>query len=149
AAYVCQVAVGVSRGHVSSVIVAIAHGARVARGVIQIPLHEPERTLREVDADLAFLAHATRAIQQHDPVSGQRPPHRAGLDRLPRGIADLCGGLGLAVAVADRDAPALAPPADHLGIRRLPAPAPPAGGNPGAGGSLWDNLPPTGRRGAE
>src|SRR5205814_8265384 len=52
AAYVCQVAVGVSRGHVASVIVAIAHGARVARGVIQIPLHEPERTLREVDADL-------------------------------------------------------------------------------------------------
>ena len=100
-------------------IVAIAHGARVARGLIQIALHEPERTLREVDADLAFLAHATRGIQQHDPVSGQRPPHRAGLDRLPRGIADLRGGLGLAVAVADRDAPGLAHPGDHLGIQRL------------------------------
>ena len=58
-------------------------------------------------------------VEKNDPVPGQRPAHRTGLQGLAGRVADLGGGLGLAVAVADGDAPRLPHLLDHLGVERL------------------------------
>src|SRR6266513_5421154 len=119
AAHVSQVAFRIARRHIPGVVVAVAHGAGIARAIIQIPLHEPEWPLRQVDADLALLAHAPVRAEQHDRTSGERAPHRAGFDRLPRRVADLRGGLGLPETLTDGDAPGVAHLCDHLGVERF------------------------------
>ena len=67
----------------------------------------------------AFLGVLVVRIQQADPVARQRPAHRAWLDRLAGRIADLRGGLGLAVAVADGQAPGRLHLLDDLRVQRL------------------------------
>ena len=75
---------------------------------------------REVERDLPLVRRLPLPVEEGDLVPGHGPPHRAGLDELPGGVADLGGGLGLAVAVPDGRAPALADLLDHLGVERLP-----------------------------
>src|SRR6201992_4386241 len=59
--------------------------------------------------------------EERDAVAGQRPAHGAELDLLAGRIADLTGGLGLAVAVADLQPPGGAHARDDLWVERLAA----------------------------
>src|SRR3954447_22027504 len=79
--------------------------------------------LAQVETDLA-LADALdqrvgRRVDEDDREPRQRLAHRARLDCGARRVADLGTGLGLAVAVADRQAPRRAPLLDDLGVQRL------------------------------
>ena len=58
-------------------------------------------------------------VDEADAEAGQRAAHRAGLDLLARRVADLGRGLGLAVEVADGQAPGVADLVDDLGVERL------------------------------
>ena len=64
------------------------------------------------DGDLAFLAVvvfvAVLGAYEVDAIARQRATHRSGLDGLARRVADLGRGLGLAVEVADGQAPGIA-----------------------------------------
>ena len=63
----------------------------------------------------APLAGSMRSID----VPRQRPPHRTGLHRLPRRVADLRGRLRLPVAVTNGQAPRASHLLDDLGVERL------------------------------
>src|SRR5436190_1440 len=103
------------------------------------------------DGTIAASATAGCAIsvQKTNPIAGRRAAHRTRFDFLPRHIADLQCRLGLAVAVADGQAPGGLDPLDDLGIERLagaddlPEPDLPRGE------ILLDQHPPHRRRGAE
>src|SRR5262249_20758729 len=58
-------------------------------------------------------------IEQLHFVPRQGPAHTAWFHLLPRYIADNCGGLGLAVAVADSQAPGCSHALDYFRIERL------------------------------
>ena len=114
-----DVAVGITRRDIAGVVVAVVHRLGVLRGAFLVAGHQAERALAQVDADLAFVGLAAVCVEQRDAVAGQRPAHRARLERLAGRVADLRGGLGLAVAVAQLDAPGGAHALDDLGVERL------------------------------
>ena len=119
AADIGDVAVGVARADVAGVVEAVAHRLGGLLGVVGIALHQRHRPPRQVDAELAFVAGLAVRIEQHHRVARQRLAHRARLDRQARRIADHRGGLGLAEAVADLQAPGGPHLLDHLGVERL------------------------------
>ena len=75
--------------------------------------------------------------------------HRAGLDRLPRKIADLQRRLGLAVALADRQLPGGADLFDNFRVARLAGAQHLAQGDLARRQVLLDQHAPHRRRGAE
>ena len=86
------------------------------------------------------------SIEQGHTVARQGPAHRARHDRLARRIADLRRGLGLAVAVADGEAPGLLNLVDDLGIERLAGAADLAQAHLERRKVLLDEQPPHRRR---
>src|SRR6185437_12408941 len=120
AADVGEVAVVVAGGHVAGVVVATAHRLGVPLGVAPVAGHQPQRAVRQVQADLALGRWlAGDGVDEDHGVTGQGAAHRAKLDGLAGSVADLGGGLGLAVAVPDGDVPGPADLLDHLGVERL------------------------------
>src|SRR4029077_1356481 len=117
---VSEIALKVTPGDIAAVIVAIAHGARCALGIVQVTPHQPERPLREIETNLSLLCQAARGIEQHHGKPGKWPPHRPGLHRLCRGISDLSCGFGLSKAIPDGDSPGIAHLRDDLGVQGLP-----------------------------
>ena len=101
-------------------------GQRHDRAVVAlIALHQPERRRVEREAHFRLVLLAPVLVKQKHPIAGRRMAHRAGLDRLPRKIADLQCRLGLAVALADRQPPGGADLFDNFRVARLAgAPAP-------------------------
>ena len=83
------------------------------------------------------------------PVSGQWTAHRSDLHLLPRRIPAQRGGLGLAVAVTDGQAPGGLHLIDHLGIERLAGAADLAQRHLEARQLLLDEQPPHRRRRAQ
>jgi hypothetical protein len=133
------------------VVVAVAHGLGVLRGIAEVPGHQAELTAVQVEADLTLVGRlAGDRVDQDDLVAGQRAAHRPQADVLAGGVADLRGRFRLPVAVADRDAPRPADLLDHLGVERLAgrhALAQRAG--PARGQISLDQHPPDGWRRAE
>src|SRR5580704_4199836 len=88
--------------------------------VVAISDHQRHRPAREINADLTGLTvDAACRIDEIDDVPGERTAHRARLDGLPDRVADLCGGLGLPVSVADGQTPRTPNLLDDLGVERL------------------------------
>ena len=119
AAHVGDVAVGVARGDVARVVRGVAHRFGGALGAVDVAVHQAQRPGRERQADLALVAGLPVHVHQHHLVAGQGPAHRSGLDRLARRVAHLRRRLGLAVAVAQVQAPGRAHAVDDLGVERL------------------------------
>src|SRR5207344_1165795 len=100
--------------HVTGVVVAAAHRLGVPLGVSPVAGHQPQRTVGQIQADLALRCRLTGdRVEQDHGVAGEGAAHRARLDVLARAVADLGGGLGLAVAVPDGDVPGPADLLDH------------------------------------
>ena len=118
AADIGEIAVGVAHRHVAGAV-AVARQRLDVAVVVLVALHQPERPGVEREADLALVPVLAVGIAEPDRVARQRPAHRSRLDLLPRAVADLGGGLGLAVAVADGQAPVMLDAVDHLGVQRL------------------------------
>ena len=118
AADIGEVTLCIARGDVAGAIDR-ARERRDRAVILLVTLHQRRGTVREVDADLAFLGILVVGIEQPDLVAGQGAAHRAGLDRLAGRIADLGRGFGLAVEVADGEAPGLLDLLDHFGVQRL------------------------------
>ncbi len=146
-----EVPVGVAGGDVAGPVQPVRHGLGGARRVVPVAGHHPGRPYTQVHAQLTLVGGllAGDRVQQDDLVARRRPAHGAGLDGDAGEVADLEGGLGLAEAVANGDAPGLADLLDDLGIERL------AGGDglargPGQPGEVGlDQHPPHGGRCAE
>ena len=118
AADIGQVAVVVDRSDVAGAIDRAVHRADAAV-VGLIALHQSGRPRLQHQADLAFLLLFAVHIEQCHPIARQRPAHRARLHGLARRIADERRGFGLAVTVADGDAPRRLDPFDDFRIERL------------------------------
>jgi hypothetical protein len=132
------------------VIETAGHRLRGAFRVIPILDHEAERPPGQVETDLALVGRpASHGIDELDGIARYRPTHRPGLDRLTRSIGDLNGRLGLAEAVADRDAPGPADFLDDLRIERLASADDLAGRRAQLAEVGLDQHPPYGRRAAE
>src|SRR6202140_2522255 len=120
-----DVPVAVTGCDVPGVIEAVAHRFGGVLAVVAIPDHQRQRSACEIDADLTGLTvGSARRIDEIDHVAGERPAHRARLDRLSHRVGDLCGGLGLPVPVANDESPCSSYLLDDLRVERLPGAAP-------------------------
>ena len=120
AADVGDVAVFVAAGDVAGVVVPTGHHGGVALRVTEVPGHQVQRRLGQVQADLALVGRLTgERVDQHHRHPRHGPAHRARLHRLSGRVADLQRGLGLAEAVADGQSPGAVHGRDHLGIERF------------------------------
>src|SRR6478752_7527459 len=114
-----QVALLVGKYHVASAI-ELAVGAAELAVIALIALHQARRTVdAEQQADLPFLGGVAVGVGDLDAIAGHWAAHRSDLDVLAGRISRQRGGLGLAVAVADRQPPRAADLIDHFGIERL------------------------------
>src|SRR3954447_25283176 len=84
-----------------------------------VTLHQPGRSIVKQERDLPLFGRLSVAVGDPHFVTRQRPAHRSDFYLLPRRVAGQCGGFGLAVAVADRQAPCGAHLVDDLRIERL------------------------------
>src|SRR6266536_2359067 len=109
----------VPRGDVAGPVVAAARRVLRQRRVVEIAGHEPHGARLERERDLALGGLLAARVEERDPEAGHGAAHRAGLHLLSGRVADLAGGLRLAIAVADRDPPRLLHAVDHLGVERL------------------------------
>src|SRR5579863_609959 len=104
-----DVAVVVSPRHVAAVVVAVGHRPGVSAPVAG---HQAPRAVRQVETDLsfprAFDEGAARDVDERDRDARERPAHGAGLERRAGWVPHRRRGLGLPVAVADREPPLLA-----------------------------------------
>ena len=130
----------------------VAHHLRRPLGVVAIAHHQADRPAEravEPQADLTFGAlGAGEGIEQHHVVPGHRPAHRAGLEALAGGVADLQSALGLAETVAHRQPPCPLDLLDHLRVERLTRTDDLAQRDPAAEGSeigLHEHPPHSGR----
>ena len=114
-----EITVVINEDHVTAAI-DLAFRARELAVVGLVALHQAGRALiAEHQRHFAFLGRIAVGIDDADAVARHRPPHRADLQRLLRRIADHRGGLGLAVAVANGEAPCALHLIDDLGIEWL------------------------------
>ncbi|EGJ73920.1 putative acetyl-CoA synthetase [Streptomyces sp. Tu6071] len=151
AAHVGEVAVLVPGADVARPVVPAGRRRGGAFLVAVVAAHEADGAGREVEADLALggARCAGHGVEEFDREAGAGAAHGAGLEGLARGVGDGDGGLGLAEAVADRDAPGAAHVLDDLGVEGFP------GGDDGARRGLeaaqvgLDEHAPHGGRGAE
>ena len=114
-----DVAVGVARGGVAGAVAALAHDFGGLLGAVFVADHQAERAQRQVQRQLALGRRVVVDVEQHDLIARQRAAHGAGLDRQAGRVADLRRGLGLAEAVAQREAPGVLHAVDDLGVERL------------------------------
>ena len=149
-AHVGDVALLIDAGHVAGAVVAPLHGRRRALRVVGIAHHQAGRArLAQGQGHLPLACRLVLGVEHHHPVAGQGAPHGARLERLARGVADLGGGLGLAEAVPDGEAPGPAHLLDHLGVEGLAGGHRLAQGDPMGGEVLLDQQPPHRGRRAE
>src|SRR5699024_6052835 len=109
ASHIGDVAVLCAGGDVAGVIEAAGHRRRITIGIVVIPGRQGNRVRRKVNADFSF-AHAVNdvtggGVDEYHRHTGQRPPHRAGLNGLTGAVSYRGGGFGLAVTITDRDVP--------------------------------------------
>ena len=114
-----EIALVIGEHHVAAAI-EIAIGAAELAVVALIALHQAGGPVgAEHQRHLAFLGDVAVAVGDLHAIARQRTAHRADLDLLARRIAGERRGFGLAVAVADGQAPGRLHLIDHFGIERL------------------------------
>ena len=114
-----HVSVGIAPRFVAGAVEARSHREVGPRGVVDVPVHQPERPRRQAKRQLAFVALAPFGVEHHDVVAGKRLAHRAGLHRQAGSVAYQGGRFGLAVSVANRDAPGPLDGLDHFRVQRF------------------------------
>ena len=143
-------AVLITFGHVTGVVDAAFESLGGLLLIAPVAARQAQRPGIEAEADLSLIAlFPGGRVDEDDVVSGQHLAHRAVLELLIGGIADLQGRLGLPVAVADEHAPIVLHPVDDLRVEGLT-------GTEGDRRRVLqvteirlDEHPPHGRRGAE
>ena len=139
---------------------AVAHGVGVALGVVAVADHQPDRAPAGPGQPQAQLAlgsgaralRAGRGVQQHHVVAGHGRPIEPGTTSWPGELPTCSGGLGLAEAVADGQAPGPSRTCSITsGFSGSPAPTISRSGQPVAPRAqvLLDEHPPDRRRRAE
>src|SRR5699024_12172669 len=107
--HIREVAIGIAPRHVTGVVEAARHHLAGPRVVVTVADHEPERTVVQVQTDLALVAdRAGSGVDQCHGETRQWPSHGTLTDLLTGCVRHLYGGFVLAEAVTDRDPPAWA-----------------------------------------
>src|SRR5699024_7360077 len=148
--HIREVAIGIAPRHVTGVVEAARHHLGGPRVVVTVADHEPERTVVQVQTDLALVAdRAGSGVDQCHGETRQWPSHGTRPDLLTGCVRHLYGGFGLAETVADRDTPGLADLFDDLRVERLARADHLPRGRGEFGDVGLDQHPPHGRWGAE
>src|SRR5207249_12335224 len=75
---VSYITLGIANRYIAGVIVAAGECCCRPLGVIEIPLHEAKRTLRQINTDLPLLCELALTIHQHNGEPWKRTTHGAG-----------------------------------------------------------------------
>ena len=119
AADIGEVAVRIAVGDVAGAVDVAGHRFDAAVIALVAAHQAGWAGIAQRQAERAFLGVLIFGVQQAKMIAGHGHAHRAGLDRQARRVGDLQGGFGLAVAVADGDAPGALDLLDHLRVQRF------------------------------